>query len=204
MRGRPTTPQERIYIGPQLHARRVTLGITQDEFAVKTGLSQGVVSRLESNQYDAGFRAMARILRFLGISREEFLATRPLKEDIGLIGHDPKTILPNGEMKERMERLPDWAKVYIGKLTEEIKSLNVRISALARPAKFELGEITHGNGKQVDVSIPQGDYVRFWLDGEYIEIRPESNGIRLYTGVKPIHIHPSSSNMITVEVPDRG
>ena len=63
-------------IAGRIKARRDALGITQQELALRSGIAQGVISRVESGQFTPGSEMLKQFARGLAISSDWLLGLR--------------------------------------------------------------------------------------------------------------------------------
>lgn len=127
-------------LAERLRARRKAASLTQVELAERAGVSQSVVSRLESGATtDASWSVMAAIANALGVSADELLSGEASAD-----GSREYTIEPShdGRRVPVLRNLPNWGELVEGALVLDPKLPQWALDELGSKSPFLAGQLT--------------------------------------------------------------
>lgn len=101
-----TNSQIQLEIGRRIRIRRIDLGLSQYDLAVKTGLSLRSISNIENGK-ETSFKSIVMILRVLNlVSNIDFLIPEPIGFDIN------KSVLLSDKKRHRKRKKDDSLFVW--------------------------------------------------------------------------------------------
>ncbi|WP_022766636.1 helix-turn-helix domain-containing protein [Butyrivibrio sp. XPD2006] len=85
---------ELAQISSKIERRRIEMGMTQKEFAVYMGVSQGMVSKWESRDYNFTIKSLNEICSKIDLTFTPVLNNKIITEKFSLIKNDSKMYIP--------------------------------------------------------------------------------------------------------------
>ena len=88
---------ELAQISAKIERRRIEMGMTQKEFAVYMGVSQGMVSKWESREYNFTIKSLNEICSKIDLTFTPILNNKMLTEKFTLIKNDTEPFIPKSK-----------------------------------------------------------------------------------------------------------